>query len=101
VVETALNVSTRTEINNVVIATINTDDIDGSTDTAGAIVNEEIGIRMGNLGLNMMDYLRNNDFYIFLSRIGDLILTGPTSMNVIRCSSNSYNMIIISICLYI
>ncbi|MEM2541456.1 MAG: MOFRL family protein, partial [Candidatus Methanomethylicia archaeon] len=49
---------------------------------AGAIIDGETGIRAENLGLNMMDYLINNDSYTFFSRIGDLIFTGPTGTNV-------------------
>ncbi|MEM1547004.1 MAG: glycerate kinase [Candidatus Methanomethylicia archaeon] len=81
--EIALSASTRIRgVNGVAIAAISTDGIDGPTDAAGAIIDGETGIRAENLGLNMMDYLINNDSYTFFSRIGDLIFTGPTGTNV-------------------
>ena len=69
-------------LDNVAIATISTDGVDGPTDAAGAIVDGGTINRSRELGLDAEEYLKNNDSYTFFSRLGDLIYTGPTGTNV-------------------
>ena len=66
----------------VAIASIGTDGIDGPTDAAGAIVDGKSLLRAQKSGLNNKKMLNDNDSYNFFSKIGDLIITGPTGSNV-------------------
>jgi glycerate-2-kinase len=66
----------------VAIASIGTDGIDGPTDAAGAIVDGESILRAQRSGLNNKKMLNDNNSYNFFSKIGDLIITGPTGSNV-------------------
>jgi len=65
-----------------VIASFNTDGVDGPTDAAGAIVDSYTLKRAKKLGLDSEKYLAANDSYSFFSKLGDLIRTGPTGTNV-------------------
>ena len=65
-----------------VLASASTDGIDGPTDAAGAIADGNTVCRSTELGLNPMDYLKNNDSYTYFSGLNDLIITGPTRTNV-------------------
>lgn len=67
---------------NVVVASLATDGVDGPTDAAGAIVDGTTVSRGHKLGMSAEDYLRQNDSYGFLKRIGNLVKTGPTGTNV-------------------
>lgn len=64
------------------VASIGTDGIDGPTDAAGAIADGKSLLRAKKFGLNNKKMLNNNDSYNFFSKIGDLIITGPTGSNV-------------------
>jgi len=66
----------------IAIASASTDGIDGPTDAAGAIVDGKTISRAEKVGLDPLEALRNNDSYSFFSRLGDLIMTGPTGTNV-------------------
>lgn len=66
----------------VVIASLSTDGVDGPTDAAGAIVDGKTLARAARLGLNPEEYLVENDSYHFFSKLGGLIVTGPTGTNV-------------------
>jgi len=59
-----------------------TDGIDGVEDNAGAQVAPDTLARAGAMGLKITDYLQRNDAYGFFSRLGDLVVTGPTHTNV-------------------
>jgi hydroxypyruvate reductase len=59
-----------------------TDGIDGVEDNAGAQVAPDTLVRASALGLKVTDYLERNDAYGFFSRLGDLVVTGPTHTNV-------------------
>jgi glycerate 2-kinase len=59
-----------------------TDGEDGPTDAAGAFVDERVALRMGELGLDPLEYLVRNDAYRFFEQVGGLIKTGPTHTNV-------------------
>lgn len=64
------------------VASVGTDGIDGPTDAAGAIVDEMTLERAAALELSVERALDDNDAWTFFSRLGDLILTGPTGTNV-------------------
>jgi hydroxypyruvate reductase len=66
----------------VVILSGGTDGNDGPTDAAGAIVDPLTVMRGKNLGMEALDFLRNNDAYHFFEKTHDLLMTGPTNTNV-------------------
>ncbi len=70
------------DLTNIVIMSAGTDGTDGSTDAAGAIVDNTTYYRAVKQELNPMTYLKNNDSYHFFEKIGDLLITGPTNTNV-------------------
>jgi glycerate 2-kinase len=55
-----------------------TDGIDGTEDNAGAIVTPDTLSR----GPDAEAFLANNDAYTYFSKLGDLVVTGPTHTNV-------------------
>ncbi|MEZ5831559.1 MAG: glycerate kinase [Dongiaceae bacterium] len=59
-----------------------TDGIDGTEDNAGALLTPDSLARAAAAGINAKAMLANNDGYGFFSRLGDLIVTGPTRTNV-------------------
>jgi hydroxypyruvate reductase len=59
-----------------------TDGIDGSEDNAGAFVTPDTLHRARGLGVDMRQRLADNDAWYCFSRLGDLLLTGPTRTNV-------------------
>jgi hydroxypyruvate reductase len=59
-----------------------TDGIDGVEDNAGAILRPDTLSRTAAAGLNARAHLADNDSYGLFSRLGDLIVTGPTRTNV-------------------
>jgi len=65
-----------------VMASLSTDGVDGPTDSAGAIVDGATVERGKRLGLDAEKSLIDNDSYGFFSRLGDVIVTGPTGTNV-------------------
>ena len=67
---------------NVMIASIGTDGTDGPTDAAGAVAHGGTLENTVGLGLDINQYIQNNDSYHFFKALGDLILTGPTHTNV-------------------
>jgi len=69
-------------LDGVVIASIGTDGIDGSSEAAGAICDGHTLERALREGLKPEEYLKNNDSYSFFSWLGDAIITGPTLTNV-------------------
>ncbi|MHA1617393.1 MAG: glycerate kinase type-2 family protein [Candidatus Njordarchaeales archaeon] len=64
------------------IASVGTDGIDGITDAAGGLVDSTTVDRGKGKGLDVLEYLANNDSYTFLKAVGDVIFTGPTGSNV-------------------
>ena len=81
--ELALSASLRiNELEGVAIVSIGTDGIDGPTDAAGAIVDGSTLKRAQEKEMNPLDYLNNNDSYNFFINLNDLIMTGPTGMNI-------------------
>jgi glycerate-2-kinase len=74
----------------VVLASLSTDGVDGPTDAAGAIPDGETVARAIKMKLTPEEFLNENDSYHFFSKIGDLVLTGPTGTNV-----NDVSMLVI------
>jgi hydroxypyruvate reductase/glycerate 2-kinase len=68
--------------NNIYIASFGTDGIDGPTDVAGAIVNNDLLLKAKNLSIVIDTYLNNNDSYNFFKKVGGHITMGPTGTNV-------------------
>ena len=64
------------------ILSAGTDGIDGPTDAAGAVANEQTLNSARKSGLDPREYLRHNDSYHFFERVNGLIKTGPTGTNV-------------------
>jgi len=80
--EVALAASTKISgTDGIAIACMDTDGVDGPTDAAGAIVDGATTSRIGGLE-KTIEFLEDNDSFRCFSRIGDLILTGPTGTNV-------------------
>ena len=64
-------------------ASIGTDGVDGPTDAAGGIVDSTTIARAEAAGLGSPErYLDDNNSYVILDELGDLIRTGPTNTNV-------------------
>ena len=61
---------------------VGTDGIDGPTDAAGAIVDTNTINSYNSSGLNLDQYLSNNDSYTFFDKINALIKIGATGTNV-------------------
>ncbi|MBL8687555.1 MAG: glycerate kinase [Rhodospirillaceae bacterium] len=59
-----------------------TDGIDGSEDNAGALLLPDALTRAEKLGLDAKARLADNDGYGFFSKLGDLVVSGPTLTNV-------------------
>jgi glycerate 2-kinase len=59
-----------------------TDGIDGSEDNAGAFVGPDTLARARAAGLDLRGHLADNDAWTCFSRLGDLLVTGPTRTNV-------------------
>ncbi|MFH1198294.1 MAG: glycerate kinase [bacterium] len=59
-----------------------TDGTDGPTDEAGGMASPQIYDNAIHLGLNIDEFLENNDSYNFLRQVGGLFRTGPTGTNV-------------------
>ena len=66
-----------------VVAALGTDGIDGMSDAAGGVVDDQTTARAAALGLAPpAAFLASNYTRNFLGPLGDLILTGPTGTNV-------------------
>jgi hydroxypyruvate reductase len=67
-----------------VVASLATDGIDGMSDAAGGVVDDQSLRRAKALGLpSPAAFLEQSDSRSFLGPLGDLILTGPTGTNVV------------------
>jgi hydroxypyruvate reductase len=64
------------------LLSLGTDGIDGPTDAAGGLVDEGTTARAAAAGVSIDAALADNDAYECLSRLGDLVVTGPTGTNV-------------------
>jgi glycerate 2-kinase len=59
-----------------------TDGLDGPTDAAGAIADENTVARAKAMSLDARKFLDNNDSYHFFEKLDGLVKTGPTGTNV-------------------
>lgn len=66
----------------VVVGSLASDGVDGLTNAAGALADGTTIKRGLRLKMDPGEYLMNNDSYHYFSRLGDLIITGPTGTNV-------------------
>lgn len=66
----------------ITMASIGTDGTDGPTDAAGAMADGGTAELAREGGVDIGEYIRNNDSYNFHDRMGTLIKTGPTNTNV-------------------
>lgn len=66
----------------VALASVGTDGIDGPTDAAGAVVDQNTMSRATHLGLDARQALAGNDAYPFFAALQDLVVWGPTGTNV-------------------
>ena len=67
----------------VILASVGTDGVDGPTDAAGAVVDQTTARRARAKGLDRpVSYLDRNDAYAFFEVLGDLVMLGPTETNV-------------------
>lgn len=67
---------------NAILVSIGSDGIDGPTDAAGAIIDNNSLNKAINSKLNYKEYLKNNDAYNFFKKMNDLVFTGFTGSNV-------------------
>jgi hydroxypyruvate reductase len=66
-----------------VVASLATDGIDGPTESAGGVADDQSAQRAAALGLPpIAAFLEENDAHAFFAALGDLIVTGPTGTNV-------------------
>ncbi len=79
VLEAALGVA---GLEGVALLSGGTDGTDGPTDAAGALADGRTIQRSAGAGLDARAHLQNNDAYPFFERLGDLLVTGPTLINV-------------------
>ena len=70
------------ELPGCMLISLATDGEDGPTEAAGAVVSADTRQWGVNLGLDVDDFLANNDSYMYFSALGDLIKPGPTGTNV-------------------
>lgn len=66
----------------ITVLSAGTDGIDGNSPAAGAIANGESFARAKGAGLDPADFLLRSDAFHFFERLEDVILTGPTGINV-------------------
>ena len=59
-----------------------TDGTDGPTEAAGAFADGTTVLRAQALGISAVRHLVDNDSYTFFAPLGDLLVTGPTRINV-------------------
>ena len=72
-----------TSINNDwLLLSVGTDGIDGPTDAAGGLIDNETIRNYHESGIDIFDYLNNNDSYTFLNNMNSIYKTGATGTNV-------------------
>lgn len=65
-----------------VVASIGTDGVDGTSDAAGALADGATVNRAAARDLNLNAHLARNDSHRFFEELGDHLVTGPTGTNV-------------------
>lgn len=69
-------------IKDAALFSLGSDGTDGPTDAAGGFVDGETLLQLRAQGLEVSDFLRENDAYHALQACGGLLVTGPTGTNV-------------------
>ncbi len=69
-------------LSNVAFFSVGSDGTDGPTDAAGGFVDGSTKSQLETVGIDIYEYLRNNDSYNALEACGGLIKTGSTGTNV-------------------
>jgi len=69
-------------LDNMLVASLDTDGTDGPTDAAGAMVDGSTLATARSKGLDPREALKRHDTYPLLKEVEDLIRTGPTGTNV-------------------
>ena len=67
---------------NIIIASVGTDGIDGNSPAAGAIIDGKMMEKALEANIDPRAYLINNDSYNFFKEVGGAIVTGPTGTNI-------------------
>lgn len=67
---------------NAAMISVGSDGTDGPTDAAGGYVDGDTVRELAEKGMDIHEYLANNDSYHALKAVGNLIFTGPTGTNV-------------------
>lgn len=67
----------------VLLASVDTDGHDGTTDVAGALADGWSRSRGEALGLDPEAHLADNDAHAYFRALGDVLVTGPTGTNVL------------------
>ena len=75
---------------NFIFASVASDGIDGNSDAAGAIIDENTPKIMKELNIEPLEFLIKNNSYNFFKKTNDLILTGPTGTNVLDATVMLY-----------
>ncbi len=70
------------DFKNTTIVCVGSDGSDGPTDAAGGYVDNTTFNKSLSLGLDINEYLNNNDSYRCLKKLDQLIIIGPTGTNV-------------------
>lgn len=65
-----------------IVASIGSDGIDGNSIAAGGIGDHTLQSEADALGIDLIEYLENNDSYTALSRLKRTIVTGYTGINI-------------------
>ena len=69
-------------LQNTALFSVGSDGTDGPTDAAGGYVDGHTAQALREKGLDILDFLNDNDSYHALEACGGLIVTGPTGTNV-------------------
>ena len=80
--EMVLSIVKQISNSNIIFSSFASDGIDGISNAAGAIADGYTFEKAINKGLNVDEFLNNNNSYEFFKKINDLFITGPTGTNV-------------------
>ena len=69
-------------ISNAALISVGSDGTDGPTDAAGGYADGDTARALRENGMDISEYLSDNDAYHALQSVGNLIITGPTGTNV-------------------
>lgn len=75
-------IRSRAEFPAITLLSGGTDGEDGTSDSAGAVIDRDIHRRIVEMGLDAEAFLRCNNSHEFFDRVGGLVRTGPTGTNV-------------------